>query len=69
MLLEIGRGVAAVVLDMNMFAILRHNQPCRQLHLAGSVVVDGLDGGGDEHEAAVVLDNLAERWVVPHLTK
>ena len=52
--LKVGRRVAAVVLNMYVLAILRHHQPGLQLHFSRSVVVDRLDGGGNEHEAGVV---------------
>ena len=43
MVLEVSQRVAAVVLDMHVLAILRHNQPGLQLHFARSVVVDRLN--------------------------
>ena len=69
MLLEIGRRVAAVVLDVHVLAILCDNQSGLQLHFTSRVVIDGLDGGGDEHEAVMILYYLAERRMVPHLAK
>ena len=69
MLLEVRWRVAAVVLDMYMFAVLRNDKSGLQLHLASRVVVDCLDGSGDEREASVVLHYVAQRRIVPHLAK
>ena len=69
MLLQVRRRVAAVVLDADMFAVLRNDKSGLQLHLAGRVVIDCLDGSGDEHKASVILHYVAQRRIVPHLAE